>query len=291
MKYFLILSLTINILLLMKLIAMRLSIRELKNDFTERMSLTSNRLLGISSRDKEIRALTQAMNETLTGLREAFHKYEHGDAEIKTAITNIAHDLRTPLTAICGYLELGSALDKSPELGHYMDIIAERAAHMKKLTEELFEYALISGGDIKEEASDICINTVLENQIMNCYPDFTKRGIEPAVSICETKINRRLIPSYVERIISNLLSNALKYSDGDLEVSLDEGGKLRVANSSAELSTIDVNRLFDRFFTVDSARNHSTGLGLSIVKLFAERMNCPLRASYEHGRVIIEIKF
>ena len=291
MKYFLLISIIINIILIMKIVAMRLSIRELKNDFSERMSLTSNRLLGVSSRDKEIRALTAAMNETLVCLRDSFNKYELGDAEIRTAITNIAHDLRTPLTAVCGYLELSESLDKSPELAHNLDIISERAAHMKKLTEELFEYALISGGEIKEEARELCINTVLENQIMNYYPAFTKRGIEPAVDITETKIERTLIPSYVERIISNLLSNALKYSDGDLEISLSDNGRLRIANSSAALGNVDVNRLFDRFFTVESARNHSTGLGLSIVKLFAERMNCPLSATYEHGRVIIEITF
>ncbi len=291
MKYILILSVAVNIFLLMKLIAMRLSIREIRTDFTEKGSLNSNTLLRISSRDKEIRSLAEVMNETLVSLRDAFHKYERGDAEIKAAITNIAHDLRTPLTAICGYLELGEKLDKSPELERYLSVIAERAGHMKKLTEELFEYALISGGEIREEEQELCINTVLENAIMDYYPALSKRGIEPAVEICETKINRRLYPSYVERIISNLLSNALKYSDGDLEITLEDGGRLCVANSSAELSSVDVNRLFDRFFTVESARNQSTGLGLSIVKLFAERMNCPLSAAYEQGRVIIEIKF
>lgn len=291
MKYILILSVAVNVFLLMKLIAIRLSIRELRTGFSERISLNSNTLLGTSSRDKEIRSLAQTMNETLVRLRDAFHKYELGDAEIKAAITNIAHDLRTPLTAICGYLELGEKLDKSPELERYLSVIAERAEHMKKLTEELFEYALISGGEVKEEEQELCINTILENAVMNYYPAFSKRGIEPVVEITDTKIERKLYLSYVERIISNLLSNALKYSDGDLEITLEESGKLRVANSSAGLSSVDVNRLFDRFFTVESARNHSTGLGLSIVKLFAERMNCPLSASYEQGRVIIEIMF
>ena len=155
MKYILILSVAVNIFLLMKLIAMRLSIREIRTDFTEKGSLNSNTLLRISSRDKEIRSLAEAMNETLVSLRDAFHKYERGDAEIKAAITNIAHDLRTPLTAICGYLELGEKLDKSPELERYLSVIAERAGHMKKLTEELFEYALISGGEIREEEQEL----------------------------------------------------------------------------------------------------------------------------------------
>ncbi len=291
MKYILILSVAVNIFLFMKVTAMRLSLKELRCGFSERISLNSNKLLGVSSRDKEVRALTKALNEMLVALREAFHKYERGDAEIKAAITNIAHDLRTPLTAICGYLELGEKLEKSAELERYLSVIAQRAEHMKKLTEELFEYALISGGEVKEEEQDVCINAMLENAIMNYYPALLKRGIEPVVEICEAKVCRRLYPSYVERIVSNLLSNALKYSDGDLEIKLGEDGRLSVSNSSAELSAVDVSRLFDRFFTVESARNHSTGLGLSIVKLFAERMNCPLSAKYEQGKVTIEITF
>ncbi|MCR4642985.1 MAG: HAMP domain-containing histidine kinase [Lachnospiraceae bacterium] len=291
MKYFLILSMAVNIILLIKLLAMRIAIRALRIDFSERKDLRSNRLLGAASRDREIRKLTKEMNETLVSLREAFRKYETGDAEIKTAVTNIAHDLRTPLTAICGYLELSEGLEKSPELAHHLSVIAERAEHMKKLTEELFEYALLSGGEIREERQELCINTVLEDALMNYYPAFSGKGIEPQVEITGKKIVRSLIPSYVERIISNLLSNALKYSDGDLWVSLSEEGKLCVANSAAGLSTIDVNRLFDRFFTVETARNHSTGLGLSIVKLFAERMDCGLDAEYRDGKLIIEITF
>ncbi|MBR4760856.1 MAG: sensor histidine kinase, partial [Lachnospiraceae bacterium] len=116
-------------------------------------------------------------------------------------------------------------------------------------------------------------------------------GIMPVLEITEKRVVRMLYPSYVERIITNLLSNAIKYSDGDLEISLSEDGKLRVANSAKELSNVDVNKLFDRFFTVENARNNSTGLGLSIVKLFAARMDCGLGAKYENGKLVIEIQF
>ncbi len=291
MIYILILSVAFNLILLIKLLSLHISLRMLRRDFAERSDLNSNRLLGSAGRDREIRRLTQAMNKTLVSLRESFRKYEFGNAEIRTAITNIAHDLRTPLTAICGYLELSEELDKSDELAHHIAVIRERAEHMKKLTEELFEYAVLSGDEVREEKQELCINTLLENAVMNYYPAFSKKGIEPVVEICEKKIRRTLIPSYVERIISNLLSNALKYSDGDLEITLSESGRLCVANSSAELSTVDVNRLFDRFFTVESARNYSTGLGLSIVKLFAERMDCELDAEYRDGKIIIGITF
>lgn len=291
MKYLLIVSIVINVILGMKILAMRISIKELRIDFAERAELRSNTLLGVSSRDKQIRLLATSINDTLTKLRDAFNKYKLGDDEVKTAITNIAHDLRTPLTSILGYLELSERLDKSPEMDKYLDIIKDRAEHMKKLTEELFEYSVITGGEIREEKTKVNVNKALEDCIMSNYPALQSRGIEPVVEITETPIVRKLYPSYVERIMNNLVNNALKYSDGDLEVKLSDSGKLTVANSAQELSNVEVNKLFDRFFTVENARNNSTGLGLSIVKVFAERMNLDLSADYVDGKIVIEIDF
>ena len=291
MKYLLIISIVINVILGMKILAMRISVKELRIDFAERAELRSNTLLGVSSRDKQIRLLATSINDTLTKLRDAFNKYKLGDDEVKTAITNIAHDLRTPLTSILGYLELSERLDKSPEMEKYLDIIKDRAEHMKKLTEELFEYSVITGGEIKEDKTKVNVNKVLEDCVMSYYPVLQSRGITPVVEITETPIVRNLYPSYVERIMNNLVSNALKYSDGDLEVTLSDSGKLTVANSSQELSAVEVSKLFDRFFTVENARNDSTGLGLSIVKIFAERMNLGLRSDYQDGKFIIEIDF
>ena len=83
----------------------------------------------------------------------------------------------------------------------------------------------------------------------------------------------------------------MKYSDVDLEISMKDDGTVRIANSAAALSNVEVNKLFDRFFTVENARSHAGGLGLSIVKTFASRMNCPINATYEAGKLVIEIKF
>ncbi|WP_081843244.1 sensor histidine kinase [Butyrivibrio sp. WCE2006] len=291
MKYLLILCLIIIIILASKIIAMRMSIKELRKDYEERAKLRSNTLLTVSSRDKEVRLLAKAMNNTLEKLRDSYNRYELGDREIKSVITNISHDLRTPLTAISGYLELAERKEKSPELEKYLDVIKGRTEHMKKLTEELFEYSIITGGEINEEKQDVNVNKVLEDCIMNYYPALKKRGITPIIEITDEKIIRNLYPTYVERIMNNLISNAIKYSDGDFDITLTDDGRLRVANTSEELSTVDVNKLFDRFFTVQNARKNSTGLGLSIVKIFAERMDCSVDASYTDGKIIIEIGF
>ncbi len=292
MRYLLLISIIINIVLLLKILAVRSSIRELKKDFSERKDLRSNTLLGVSSRDKELRSLVSEMNDTLEALRLVYNKYDQGDAELKTAITNIAHDLRTPLTAICGYTELALKKNDTAETGKYLEIIAERAGHMRKLTEELFEYSVITGGEVSEEKQKIRLEHMLEDCVMNFYPALEERGIKPLVDISEEAVERELYPSYVERIFSNLVNNALKYSDGDMEISLTKEGRFRIANTASKLSNVDANKLFDRFFTVETARNDgSHGLGLSIVKLFTERMNRQIRAFYEQGKLVIEIDF
>ena len=291
MKYLFILCLIVIVVLIMKIVAMRLSIKELRKDYEERASLRTNTMLTVSSRDKEILALARTLNKTMAKLRDSFNKYENGDREIRTAITNISHDLRTPLTAISGYLELAKRQEKSPEVEKYLSIIEGRTEHMKKLTEELFEYSIMTGGEITEEKQDVNVGKMLEDCIMNYYPALKARGIEPVIDITEEKIVRQLYPTYAERIMNNLFSNALKYSDGDLEIALSADGRLKFANSAPNLSSVDVNKLFDRFFTVENARSSSTGLGLSIVKIFAERMNCSVHADYVDGRIIIEVGF
>ena len=284
-------SIVLNIILFIRLVSVRLALRNLKTDFEERADLRSNTLLRVSCLDSQIVGLANSMNEALKKLRDAYNRYEHGDMEIKAAITNISHDIRTPLTAISGYLELARKQDKSIELSKYLEIIEGRTEHMKKLTEELFEYSVITGGEVTEEKKAVNVGQVLEDCIMDYYAALQARGITPSVNITEEKIVRKLYPTYVERIINNLMSNALKYSDGDLEISLSDEGELRFANSAAKLSTVDVNKLFDRFFSVENAKRGSTGLGLSIVKVFADRMDCPINADYENGKLAISVSF
>ena len=117
-----------------------------------------------------------------------------------------------------------------------------------------------------------------------------EKGIQPEIELPEEPVYRELDAGAVNRIFSNIISNALKYSDGDLSVVMDIDGSITFTNTAHNLNAVTVGRLFDRFYTVEASRN-STGLGLSIAKLLIERMGGNIEAIYNSNRLQIKITF
>ena len=257
------------LVLLIKIILMKKAAREIREQLSEKLNSDTNTLIDISSADKDMRALAADLNTQLVILRRKQLRFTQGDTELKTAITNISHDLRTPLTAICGYLDIIKTEEKSEKLGGYLDIIEDRAALMKQLTEEFFKYSVIISESEEYHTEEVTVNSVLEDSIMGYYAALCERGIEPSVRITQKPIIRNLNRADLARVFANLIANALKYSDGDLSISLDDDGVISFSNTASSLDGVEVGRLFERFYTLESARN-STGLGLAIARSLVE---------------------
>lgn len=273
--------------LVIKIYCLESDIKEIIGDFEEKLLADTNTLISISSRDKNIRNLAASINGQLKVLRKLQLKYQNGDAELKAAVTNISHDLRTPLTAICGYMDLLEKEEKSENVSRYLSLIENRIDAMKQLTEEMFRYSVIlSTEDMELEM--VHINAVLEESIAGFYGALKERGIEPVISITEQRIERCGNKAALSRVFSNILNNALKYSDGDLEISLQDDGTILFSNTATALNEVHVGKLFDRFYTVENARN-SNGLGLSIAKTLIEQMNGEIEAKYVEERLVIAI--
>jgi len=250
-----------------KLIVMKRSLSQVTEQFKEITSTDTNTVISVNSRDKDIRRLADELNKVLVDVRKAYLRYNEGDMEMKMSITNISHDLRTPLTAILGRLELIRDSEKSEEVEEALEIIENRARYMKELTEELFEYSVILSSDEEPVKEDVMLNMLLEDSLLNHYGALTSAGIEPEVDICEEKIIRKVNKQQIDRVFSNLMSNAIKYSKGDLKITLTSDGKVIFANKAPDLTPVEVEKLFNRFYTVQTARN-STGLGLAIARKF-----------------------
>jgi len=268
---------------------LRKSAQEIAEAFCDRLTADTNTLIDISTRDPYMRQLAADINMQLRLLRKQRHKYLTGDRELKEAVTNISHDLRTPLTAICGYLDLLDKEDKSENTSRYLSLIGNRVEAMKQLTEELFRYSVIlSTGELVLEP--VCVTGVLEESIAAFYGALTSRGILPDIRITESRIEHQLNREALGRVFSNILNNALKYSDGDLAITLRDNGEIIFSNTASGLNEVQVGKLFDRFFTVEAARN-SNGLGLAISKTLVEQMGGTIQAKSEEGRLYIRIYF
>ncbi len=284
-----IMALTI-IVLLMKIRILQNAAKEIETAFADKLTTETNTLIDISTNDKHMRSLAKQINVELRKLRMERHRFQQGDTELKNAVTNISHDLRTPLTAICGYLELLEQEDKSETITRYIEVIRNRTEILRQLTDELFQYSIILASEQSACSEPVIINHVLEESVAAFYATLSERGIIPTITMPDRKVCRTLNRSALLRVLSNLLNNAVKYSDGDLDIVLSENGEITFTNTASGLNGVQVGKLFDRFYTVDNARN-STGLGLSIAKTLVLQMNGTIDAKYENKRLSITLFF
>lgn len=276
--------------LLAYLLVLRHSLREAAEELDEKLRTDTNTLISISSGDRAMQSLVTHINRQLQALRRERLRLHSGNAELTAAVTNVSHDLRTPLTAICGYLDLLEQEVQTEAAARYLAVIRERTDAMRALTEELFRYSVLTATADELHTEPVCLNDVLEQSFAGFYGTLSARGITPSVQLPEEKVIRPLDAAALRRVFDNILSNAAKYSDGDLAVVLAPDGKVTFSNRASALSRVEAARLFDRFYTVDSARG-STGLGLSIAKLLTEKLHGTISADYENETLRICIAF
>ncbi len=278
------------LVLLLRLYLLQKRLDDITGQLGERLLSDTNNPIFPSTRDPHARKLAAELNAQLRELRCQRQRFESGDRELKEAVTNVSHDLRTPLTAICGYLELLDKEDKTPRQARYLALIAGRAEAMRQLTEELLRYSVAAGMDGGLDLEPVDLNGAVEEAVAALYGAFVEAGIIPRVSLPAQRVARNLNRAALSRVLGNLLTNALKYSGGDLDVALSPDGAITLSNAAPALDEVQVGRLFDRFYTVETGRS-STGLGLSIARALTERMGGTISARYGAGRLTLEVRF
>ena len=162
---------------------------------------------------------------------------------------------------------------------------------MKQLTEELFRYSMLTTASDSTPAEQLILNRLLEESISAYYGALKQNRITPRIDLPQAEVKRMLNRNACSRIFGNLLSNAIKYSDGDLDITLRENGEIIFSNHTAQLDEVQAGRLFDRFYTVDTASAGSTGLGLSIARTLTEQMGGTIEADYKDHILSVHIFF
>lgn len=272
-----------------KVFLLRRAAGEIETGLSERLMTDTNTLLDISSRDRRMKRLTESINVQLRRLRKERHRFIQGDVELKNAVANISHDLRTPLTAISSYLELLDKEEKSDNVNRYIEVIKNRTEALKLLTEELFRYSVITSPEFDATTEPLSVNQLLEEAILDSYAALQERNITPSIHMTGQRVMRTLNRGALSRVFANLINNAIKYSDGDLDITLTGNGRIIFSNRASGLNRVQVERLFDRFYTVENA-GKSTGLGLSIARVLVEQMDGTISARFENERLDISIQ-
>lgn len=277
-----------NTIWVVKILLLKKDLGGLSVELRDYLEQETNSPLTIPTHDRHMRKIAAEINAGLSQLRQLRHKYRNGDRELREAVTNISHDLRTPITAIYGYLDLLEHEEDAETMKFYIGQIQNRTDCMKQMTEELFRYSVVVTS-WQGNYEDTVLNQALEESLLACYGEFAQKGIEPVLEITEVPVHCCIDRAAFDRIVSNILSNALKYSDGDLRVELHPDGTILFTNSATSLTPVMAGRLFDRFYTVETGRN-STGLGLSIAKTLTERIGGTIEAVCEEGELTISLK-
>lgn len=290
----------LSIVLLMVFTALHIFVRKEINNITEQLReinrINTNSKVTLTSSNKAIKKLALEINKTLEERQKSEIQYRKMDLELRHAIANISHDLRTPLTSIIGYMQLLDNENIPPEeRKEYLDIIKRRTETLQVLINSFYDLSRLEAGEYILELKPLNMVNLIYDLLALYYKDFTDKNIEPQLDIDE---NIPLIigdENAVIRIFSNLLENALKYGENLLSIEFKEGtGKVITTfiNDAPNLKEEDVDRLFDRFFTADVTRSaKNTGLGLAIVKELVHQMGYEIYGKLIDGKVYIIIEW
>lgn len=293
MLVILILSLLV-ILLILYVYYLKTQIKSMGKQLENISEGKTEKKIDISLLDKDIEYLASNINRNINFQKQLRIEVFRNDKKLKDSIANISHDLRTPLTSIRGYLQLLEKSELSENQREKINIIKKKSEILQNLVTSFFEITIIENDDTQINLEKINMNNFLSDALLQNIVLFKEAGIEPIFDLPSTTIFIEGDKMILQRIVQNLISNMLKYASSYAKISLTQKDhvELSFANKIQDSKKIDVNLLFEKFYTADKSRSSgSTGLGLSIVKLLAEKINAKAVAEIEGNILILKIIF
>ena len=284
----------ITIYLLLRYRNLRRELTSVSKQLEALVSDETEKMIDITFVDKELERLAGLLNEYNEKQRMVVAGAMQNEEYLKDSVANISHDLRTPLTVILGHLQLLDTQALLPEQAERIAIVRNKAERMKELVETFYEYSLLhtSGMELKTErinVTNLMINLITENA-----PAMEEKNLEPEVSLPEHSVYLETDREALERILQNLMTNAIRYSAGNIGVRLTEENDtvcFTVSNPVPQGSIVEPKRLFERFYTGDRSRHDgSTGLGLAVVKELTEKIGGEVKAECRDDRLWMTVR-
>ncbi|MEG2110645.1 MAG: HAMP domain-containing sensor histidine kinase [Clostridium sp.] len=272
------------------------NIDNLKDDISELNNKDTNEMLKVKYPSKHVEQLVCEINKGITSKREVEEKYRGSDLELRQAIANISHDLRTPLTSIIGYVQLLNDNNLSMEdRTEYVDIIERRSIVLRRLIGSFYDLSRLQANEYDLEFDKVNISSVLCEIMAAFYDDIEAKGLQPIIDIRDSNYIIKGDIKAINRIFTNLIQNILKYAKGNVNVKLYEEGNSIItefSNDTININEIDVTRIFERFFTADKMRTgQNTGLGLAITKILVEKQGHEIWAEKNGNVLSVKIKW
>lgn len=246
--------------------------------------------------DRHIESLAAEINRQSDLVVEAEAQRRRTENELRQAVANISHDIRTPLTSIFGYIQLlESDGITGEEKQEYVGVVKNRTKRLQVLLNDFFELSVIESPDYPMKHERLRLNILLPDIVTGLYDQFNEYHITPDLQLPESDIILYADESAVRRVAENLLLNTIKHTSGQVRIILEmrQGtAVLTIANEARHLTGSDLNVLFDRFYTADQTRSgKGTGLGLSIARSLMEKMNGSLNAELQGGHLLMICKW
>lgn len=274
---------------LIRFISLKKQLRKIEKQvyFKERINISLN--------DKDIEKLAETINNNMRENKQIEIDIMKREERLKQNISDIAHDLRTPLSSIMGYITL---LDNctEKEKKEYINIIQRKSEELNLLINNFYEVSLLDNSSLKIDITSIDIVQVIMDIVISNYALIKNNKIEINNRVPEKQIKIYGEEITCKRIIQNLVSNSIKYSTGYISIELDELENevvFTIKNNVSNLKESDIEHLFERFYTVDKSRNRSgSGLGLYIVKLLLNKIGGEVKSiALEDSILSISIMF
>lgn len=299
MPLLIILCITLAILLILavvKIVLLRRGFDELTENIEDQVKGNTQIPVTLTTSDPHAKKAAETLNRELTNLQNERNEYLDGNRKVVQAVTEISHDIRTPLTAINSYLDLMEDETDEELKAQYLERIKSRTLSLSELADELFKYSTstdparypVKASSEETETIDIC--RVLEECILSFYAAFKDKGIEPEIELPEEPVYVLCDRKSANRIFENIISNAIKYADDSLDVKLDREGCVIFSNPAPELTPVSAAKLFDRYYTVNEG-SQSTGLGFAIAKELIDRNGGTIESSLKDGILSIIVRF
>ncbi|MGN0142173.1 MAG: sensor histidine kinase [Roseburia sp.] len=250
--------------------------------------------------DKHLEKLAAECNRYISEFYRERYQHANEVTTIRREITNLSHDLRTPITSIIGYVDLMAEEGMTQEQTENLAVVKRRAEDLNELIEQLYDYVRLENMELKPQKKRLDLFRIFREHLLRFYDEFEKKGIALQLEFPkeEAPIWIDGDPVFLERVFSNLTSNTIKYCGGRASISLrreqeDSRAVITYRSPRGGLSDYDIHHLFDRYYQKDQSRSNSrsSGLGLTIAKLYVEQMGGRISAWGDVEELYIEIAF